>query len=169
MVHVFSGPDDRVDGLAVYLSKLGVPCVDLDIVNYRQGEVKSSHDLSSDSLWETLRAELEGGRILALWFGIPCSTFSKARGRGAGPRPLRSIQHMYGLPKSELRDSGFQQVHEGTYFAFKTCELRSAGSSPPGRLLRYRKPGALARVCQVVFTPGDARAGTLPRRLVYKL
>ena len=72
-----SGPDDRVDGLAAYLSKLGVPCVDLDIVNYRQGEVKSSHDLSSDSLWETLRSELEGGRILALWFGIPCFTFSK--------------------------------------------------------------------------------------------
>ena len=66
MVHVFSGPDDRVDGLAAYLSKLGVPCVELDIVNYRQGEVKSSHDLSSDSLWETLRSELEGGRILAL-------------------------------------------------------------------------------------------------------
>ena len=55
MVHVFSGPDDRADGLAAYLSKLGVPCVDLDIINFRQGEIKSSHDLSSDSLWETLR------------------------------------------------------------------------------------------------------------------
>ena len=32
VVHVFSGPDDRVDGLAAYLSKLGVPCIDLDIV-----------------------------------------------------------------------------------------------------------------------------------------
>ena len=84
-VHVFSGPDNRVDGLAAHLSKLGVPCVDLDIVNYRQGEIKSSHDLSSDSLWETLRSELEGGRILALWFGTPCSTFSKARGHGPGP------------------------------------------------------------------------------------
>ena len=120
VVHVFSGPDDRVDGLAAYLSKLGVPCVDLDIVIFRQGEVKSSHDLSSDSLWETLRSELEGGRILALWFGTPCSTFSKARGHGAGPRPLRSVHHIYGLPKSELRDSEYQQVREGTYFALKT-------------------------------------------------
>ena len=94
VVHVYSGPDDRVDGLAAYLSKLGVPCVDLDNVNYRQGEVKSSHDLSSDSLWETLRSELEGGRILALWFGTPCSTFSKARGHGPGPRPLRSVHHI---------------------------------------------------------------------------
>ena len=129
MVHVFSGPDDRADGLAAYLSKLGVPCVDLDIINFRQGEIKSSHDLSSDSLWETLRAELEGGRILALWFGTPCSTFSKARGHGAGPRPLRSIQHIYGLPKSELRDSEFQQVREGTYFALKTCEMAQAAHS----------------------------------------
>ena len=126
VVHVFSGPDDRVDGLAAYLSKLGVPCVDLDIVNFRQGEVKSSHDLSSDSLWETLRSELEGGRILALWFGTPCSTFSKARGHGPGPRPLRSVQHIYGLPKSELRESEYQQVREGTYFALKTCELAQA-------------------------------------------
>ena len=126
MVYVFSGLDGRVDGLAAYLSKLGVPCVDLDIVSYRQGEVKSSHDLSSDSLWETLRSELEGGRILALWFGTPCSTFSKARGHGSGPRPLRSIQHIYGLPRSELRDSELQQVCEGTYFAFKTCELAQA-------------------------------------------
>ena len=126
VVHVFSGPDNRVDGLAAYLSKLGVPCVDLDIVNYRQGEIKSSHDLSSDSLWETLRSELEGGRILALWFGTPCSTFSKARGHGAGPRPLRSVQHIYRLPKSELRDSEYQQVREGTYFALKPCELAQA-------------------------------------------
>ena len=100
VVHVFSGPDNRVDGLAAYLSKLGVPCVDLDIVKFRQGEIKSSHDLSSDSLWETLRSELEGARVLALWFGIPCSTFSKARGHGSGPRPLRSVHHIYqsGIP-----------------------------------------------------------------------
>ena len=129
MVHVFSGPDDRADGLAAYLFKLGVPCVDLDIVNFRQGEVKSSHDLSSDALWETLHKELADGRILALWFGTPCSTFSKARGHGAGPRPLRSIQHIYGLPRSELRDSEFQQVREGTYFALKTCELAQAAHS----------------------------------------
>ena len=164
----FSGPDDRVDGLAAYLSKLGAPCVDLDIVNYRQGGVKSSHDLSSDSLWETLRSELEGGRILALWFGTPCSTLSKARGHGFGPRPLRSIQHPYGLPKSELRDSEFQQVHEGTYFAFKTCELAQAAHRRGVWFGTYRKPGALARVRQPVSPPGDARAGTPPQRLVYE-
>ena len=95
----------------------------------RLGEVNSSYDLSSDSLWELLRSELEGGRILALWFGTPCSTFSKARGRGAGPRPLRTIQHIYGLPKSELRDSEYLQVREGTYFALKTCELAQAAHS----------------------------------------
>ena len=137
VVHVSSGPEDWVDGLAAYLSKLGVPCVDLDIVNYRQGEIKSSHDLSSDSLWETLRSELEGGRILALWFGTPCSTFSKARGHGAGPRPLRAVQHIYGLPKSELRDSEYQQVREGTYLALKTCELAQAAHRHARCLLRH--------------------------------
>ena len=63
---------------------------------------------------------------MALWFGIPCSTFFKARGHGSGPRPLRSVHHIYGLPKSELRDSEYQQVREGTYFALKTCELAQA-------------------------------------------
>ena len=129
MVHVFSGPDDRKDGLAAFLSDLGVPCVDLDIVNYRQGEVKSQHDLSSDSLWELLHTELGAGRITALWFGTPCSTFSKARGHGPGPRPLRSVQHIYGLPKSDLWDSEFQQVKEGTFFALKTSELATAAHS----------------------------------------
>ena len=169
MVYVFSGLDGRVDGLAAYLSKLGVPCVDLDIVSYRQGEVKSSHDLSSDSLWEALRVELEGGRILALWSGTPCSTFSKGRGHGAGPRPLRSIQHIYGLPKSELRDSEFQQVREGTYLAFKTCELAQAAHRR-GVCFGIENPEPWpGYVSLYLRTPGDARAYTPPRRLVYKL
>ena len=148
MVHLFSGPDDRVDGLAAYLSKLRVPCVDLDIVIFRQGEIKSSHDLSSDSLWETLRSELEGGRILALWFGTPCSTFSKARGHGPGPRPLRSVQHIYGLPRSELRESEHQQVREGTYFALKTCELAQAAHRlGVASASKTRSPGRVTSAC----------------------
>ena len=129
MVHVFSGPSDRKDGLSAFLATSGLPSVDLDIVNFRPGEDKSSHDLLADSLWETLHSELRAGRVLALWFGTPCSTFSKARGHGKGPRPLRSLQHIYGLPKSELSVKESNQVREGTYFAVKTCELARAAHS----------------------------------------
>ena len=50
MVHVFSGPDDQVDGLAAYLSKLGVPCVDLDITAKIHTKILRFWNLSQEDL-----------------------------------------------------------------------------------------------------------------------
>ena len=36
--------------------------------------------------------------IAAVWMGTPCSSWSRARDHGPGPPPLRSDQHVLGLP-----------------------------------------------------------------------
>eukprot|EP00969_Alexandrium_andersonii_P216233 9550894-Alexandrium_andersonii.AAC.1 len=51
--------------------------------------------------------------------GTPCETFSRARVGPPGPRPLRSPEHIYGLPKSELHPHEQEQVWLGAYFAMQ--------------------------------------------------
>ena len=126
MYHIFSGPASRADGLAAYLESMQVQCVDVDVVNCRPGASRAPHDLSTDAPWEKLRALMEQGQILGVWLGTPCSTFSRARGHGPGPRPLRSLDHMYGLPRAELTPAEAEQVREGTYFALKSAELATS-------------------------------------------
>eukprot|EP00969_Alexandrium_andersonii_P053985 2375494-Alexandrium_andersonii.AAC.1 len=53
--------------------------------------------------------------------GTPCETFSRARVGPPGPRPLRSPEHIYGFPKSELYPREQEQVRLGTYFALQSA------------------------------------------------
>eukprot|EP00969_Alexandrium_andersonii_P366541 15468750-Alexandrium_andersonii.AAC.1 len=58
--------------------------------------------------------------------GTPCETFSRARTGPPGPRPLRSTEHLYGLPKDQLSPEEFEQVRLGTYFALQSIRLADA-------------------------------------------
>ena len=96
----------------------------MDVANIGPGgELAGDNDLASDHLWEVLRQDLSKGHISALWFGTPCSTFSRAREIRPGPPPLRDLDHPYGLPKARLTPSQQEQVRLGTFFALKTAEL----------------------------------------------
>eukprot|EP00969_Alexandrium_andersonii_P227990 10068197-Alexandrium_andersonii.AAC.1 len=53
--------------------------------------------------------------------GTPCETFSRARVGPPGPRALRSPEHIYRLPKSELPPQEQEQVRLGTYFALQSA------------------------------------------------
>ena len=96
----------------------------MDIANIGPGgELAEDNDLASDQLWEVIQQDLLTGRVSALWFGTPCTTFSRAREVRPGPPPLRDLDHPYGLPKSRLTPSQQEQVRLGTFFALKTAEL----------------------------------------------
>eukprot|EP00972_Heterocapsa_arctica_P089910 13263499-Heterocapsa_arctica.AAC.1 len=82
-------------------------CVDFDIFNAKPGH-SEDHDLTSDSLWERLLRDIKSGEIDAVWFGTPCTTFSKARELPGGPRPLRDRLHPYGFPKVVSHCSGIR-------------------------------------------------------------
>eukprot|EP00969_Alexandrium_andersonii_P230786 10192963-Alexandrium_andersonii.AAC.1 len=55
--------------------------------------------------------------------GTPCETFSRARTGPPGPRPLRSSEFPYGLPKDALTPGEHEQVRLGTYFALQSIRL----------------------------------------------
>ena len=101
-----------------------MPCVDVDVLNCgSSGELSRNNDLSSDQLWETIFSDIRQGKVLAIWFGTPCTTFSKAREVRPGPPPLRDLNHPYGFPKTRLRPDLFEQLRLGNFFALKTAEL----------------------------------------------
>ena len=58
-----------------------------------------------------LRGDILAGKVLLLWAGIPCSSWSRARRNdGRGPGPLRSDGSVYGLP--DLRPGDVAKVQE---------------------------------------------------------
>ena len=123
VLHLFSGPMLRPDGMAALLRELSWDCSDYDIVNGSvEGEKEEDHDLSRGSLWDGIHNDMRKGEFKAIMFGTPCETASKARTGPPGPRPLRSAQHIYGLPRDQLTPEEFDQVKLGTYFALKTAE-----------------------------------------------
>ena len=114
---------DRPDGLAAFLFQLGWDCTDIDIVNSGKHGDTDDHDLQSDHRWDQIHSDVDAGYYQAVGLGTPCETASRARTGSPGPRPLRSAQHIYGLPKSELSKSEWDQVQAGTYFALKSAGL----------------------------------------------
>ena len=87
-----------------------------------------AHDLSSDALWVELLEDVRKGVYQCVFMGTPCETFSRARRGPPGPRPLRSADLIYGLPKSALTEREFVQVRLGTYFALQSHRMALAAS-----------------------------------------
>ena len=121
-LHLLSGYTLRPDGLAAILRTLGWDCSDIDIVNSGvPGEDAASHDLRRASLWDQIQNDMRQGQYQAIFMGTPCETASKARTGPPGPRPLRSVEHIYGLPKAQLTTAEHEQVKAGTYFALQSA------------------------------------------------
>ena len=154
-LHLFSGPGDRHDGFSAILRQVGWDSLDVDIANVGEDGDRSSHDLSSDLLWDKLLAPLRQGAFDAVLCGTPCETFSAARHRAPGPPPLRSLDFPYGLPKSQLPPRQFEQVRLGTDFAPQSARfLREAHGLGVGFVIETREP-----------RPGIVSVFTLPEFL----
>ena len=69
-------------------------------------------DVLEGTVWEVISGDIEAGYFEAVWIATPCGTFSPLRENPPGPRPLRSIQAIEGLPKDQLTDAEFKQVEE---------------------------------------------------------
>ena len=79
---------------------VGIDCTAIDKVGSQLGDHLA--DLTVEATWEVLEQRLRSGLYDAVVASPPCSTFSKARGKGPGPRVVRSKAHPYGLPKDVL-------------------------------------------------------------------
>ena len=65
--------------------------------------------------------DLSAGFYDALWLATPCETFGPLRGQGPGPRPVRSVQHIAGLPKKDLSPAEQKQVRESNILISRTA------------------------------------------------
>ena len=88
VLHLFSGPKERPDGLAAFLESLGVHTCELDT----QDEcvwIGQQDDLTDDDVFQSLLLRCQAGEFAAVVAGIPCSTFSVARFALGGAPPVR--------------------------------------------------------------------------------
>ena len=113
----------RPDGLRAHLEQFHWDCSDIDIVNKDvEGEGPDAHDLLRGSIWDQIWTDMRAGEYQAILIGTPCETASKARTGPPGPRPLRTPDHLYGLPRDQLTEAEHKQVQEGTYFALQSAK-----------------------------------------------
>ena len=117
VLHLFSGPQGRADGMAAFLYQQGWHCIDVDTVNDKDD------DLANDAMWELIFAAVISGNVHFVWMGPPCTTFSPARRHDPGPKPVRDANHHRGFPKTWLSPAQVEEVRTANYFVVQCARL----------------------------------------------
>lgn len=126
LAFLFSGPEDRSGGFREAAELIGrrlgvsVKVRYFDIIN------GDEQDLADDHIFSGLIRDIENGKIHGLLCSPPCSTFSRARRPGSGPRPLRGPvgRERYGLPG--LRPEEKESLRLGTLLAIRSRDSCAA-------------------------------------------
>ena len=120
----------RTGDLHQTLVSLGWRVCSVDILSPRPT------DILDDAVFTQILADLESGYFDALWVATPCNTFSPLRGQGDGPRPLRSLQHIAGLPAKDLTKQELKQLRDNNILISRSATAISSAR-------KTRKPWGL--------------------------
>ena len=102
--------------LSSALEKAGERCFPIDICLF------PSHNVLSQDVERSIVHFIQQDRIKFIWFGMPCTTFSRARrSDGIGPGPLRTNEHIWGLPG--LTPSDQYKLRQGNRMFLFTLRL----------------------------------------------
>ena len=82
--------------------------------------------LLDDAVWTEIQEDLMGKAYAALWIATPCETFSPLREKQPGPRVLRTLEHIKGLPRSELTPAQQKQVKESNILVYRSVSAANA-------------------------------------------
>lgn len=94
----------------------GLPMFPIDIMRGCTDDVLNKHVQCK------IFSLVTSGKVLFVWIGMPCTTFSRARQHdGIGPPPLRSDQQPMGL--SNLRPHDLRKLREGNALFYFTVRL----------------------------------------------
>ena len=110
---IFSGRS-RSGDLSHQLARLGWLVCSLDT----QSPVPT--DILDDAIWDDVSSNIRDGYFDALWLGTPCGTFSPLREKPPGPRPLRSKEHIEGLPQDQLTEGEIKQLKTANVLVKRT-------------------------------------------------
>lgn len=116
---MFSGKS-RPGDIQHQLCALGWRVCALDV------EAPRPTDLLSDSTWESISLDIVGGKFQALWIATPCETFSPLREKPPGPRVLRTLECIQGLPRSQLSAAEQKQLKESNILISRTASAANA-------------------------------------------
>ena len=101
-IEIFSG-SGRVSQA---LCDIGIPTFPFDICLF------PSHNVLDSQIHYFFRNLIASHRVLLIWLGMPCTTFSRARRNdGRGPGPLRDSENVWGL--AGLRPHDRHKLNEG--------------------------------------------------------
>ena len=133
LLYLFSGPSSRSDGggFDQVAEKYGVQ---VDMIDTDNGE--SEYDLRCQHVWGGLQGELADGKYDGMFASPPCSTFSRARTGGTGPRTIRGefAPDIYGLKGISIEEA--KRVKEGTLLAFRARDAME-------EMIRQDKPAII--------------------------
>ena len=133
---VFSGRSREGD-LAHQMARLGWLVCSLDTA------LPTPTDLTNDQVWDEIKKDIDEEFFQAGWIATPCGTFSPLREKPPGPRVIRTVEHITGIPEptkeeaAQLRDSNIL-VHRSYKVAHKLHQqVRPWGlenpEHPPGK------------------------------------
>lgn len=100
---LFSGRSREGD-LSHCLAKLGWVVCSVDTI------LKAPTDVMDDNIWGFIVEDIRKGYFDGLWVATPCGSFSPLRENPPGPRPLRSVDRIEGLPEEQLSTQELDQL-----------------------------------------------------------
>ncbi len=186
VLFLFSGREDRPDGIKAMLALACIECECVDTENAQAHlREQADSDLLAEDLWTRLRLRMQGGKYGIGILSPPCSTFSYLRGRGPGPRKVRSVEYPYGLPdltiaeKEEVRRSNYFTINAmgmaklaaevGAGFLFEQPEPFRPEEATAFNLTEYADLKAMAKPIECDFDQCTLGAETTkPTRVVIK-
>eukprot|EP00435_Cladocopium_sp_Y103_P011679 s3840_g3.t1 len=89
-------------------------------------------DILCEATWDSIRNDLITGRYQALWIATPCETFSPLREKPPGPRVLRTVEHIEGLPRNTLTQAEQKQLKESNILVRRTSSAAEAQDKTGG-------------------------------------
>lgn len=110
---IFSGRSREGD-LSHCLARLGWVVCAIDTITV------VPTDILDDAVWDDISADLQSGFYDGLWIATPCGTFSPLREKPPGPRPLRSLERIEGLPHADLTASEVTILKEANILVKRT-------------------------------------------------
>ena len=101
------------------LCDLGIPTFPVDICLFAE------HDLLNPKLEYKILHWVATGRLICIWLGMPCTSFSRARKHdGIGPPPLRDDWNVWGIANIPRHDR--VKVHVGNQLFYFTLRILRA-------------------------------------------
>ena len=119
---LFSGKSRRGD-LQRALARKGWRVCAIDTV------APKATNLLCDATWESIHTDIVHGNFSAVWIATPCETFSPLREKRPGPRVLRTLDRIQGLPRDTLTQGEQKQLKESNILVDRSASAAIAQSA----------------------------------------